>query len=150
MNSTPEIVNRKATHEYHFIQLFEAGIQLTGTEVKSIREGQANLSDAYCLFDNGELWLRNMHISEYKQGAQQNHDPKRTRKLLLNRAELKKLERKANEKGMAIIPYRVYFSEKGMIKLEIALAAGKKAYDKRESIKEKDQKRDLDRSMRVK
>lgn len=142
-----EIVNRKATHLYFFDQVFEAGIILTGTEVKSIKTGKANLSDAYCTFDNGELWIRNMHISEYESGSS-NHDPKRPRKLLLNRTELKKLERKVNEKGNTIIPYRIYLSERGMIKLEIALATGKKAFDKRESIKERDQKRDLDREFK--
>ncbi len=144
----PEIVNRKATHEFHFLQTFEAGIQLTGTEVKAIRSGQANLSDAYCVFDRGELWVRNLHISEYKEGAQNNHEPKRPRKLLLNRLELRKLERKVSEKGMAIVPYRIYFSDRGMIKLEIALASGKKAYDKRESIKDRDVKRELDRNLK--
>jgi SsrA-binding protein len=143
-----EIVNRRATHEFHFLQTFEAGIQLTGTEVKSIRSGQANLSDAYCVFDHGELWVRNLHISEYKEGAHNNQEPKRPRKLLLNRLELRKLERKVSEKGMAIVPYKLYFSERGMIKLEIALASGKKAYDKRESLKDRDIKREVDRSLK--
>jgi len=143
-----EIINRKATHEYHFIQLFEAGIQLTGTEVKSVREGKANLSDAWCGFERNELWIKNLHISEYERGSNQNHEPKRSRKLLLNRLELRKLERKISEKGMSIIPYRIYFSDRGMIKVEIALASGKKSYDKRESIKDKDQKREMDRNLK--
>ncbi len=145
--SSLEIVNRKATHLYFFEQTFEAGIVLTGTEVKSIKSGKANLSDAYCAFDHGELWIRNMHISEYESGLTA-HDPKRPRKLLLGKAELKKLERKVNEKGNTIIPYKVYLSERGMIKIEIALATGKKSFDKRESIKERDQKRELDRNFK--
>ncbi len=145
--SSLEIVNRKATHLYFFEQTFEAGIVLTGTEVKSIKSGKANLSDAYCAFDHGELWIRNMHISEYESGLTV-HDPKRPRKLLLGKAELKKLERKVNEKGNTIIPYKVYLSERGMIKIEIALATGKKSFDKRESIKERDQKRELDRNFK--
>ncbi|NOT36912.1 MAG: SsrA-binding protein SmpB [Saprospiraceae bacterium] len=144
--SDVEIVNRKATHLYFFTQVFEAGIILSGTEVKSIKSGKANLSDAYCAFDHGELWIRNFHISEYESGSN-NHDPKRPRKLLLNRAELKKLEKKVNEKGNTIIPYKVYLSDRGMIKVEIALASGKKSFDKRESIKEKDVKRDLERKL---
>lgn len=140
-----EIVNRKATHLYFFDQVFEAGIILSGTEVKSIKSGKANLSDAYCAFDNGELWIRNLHISEYESGSN-NHDPKRPRKLLLNKTEIKKLERKVTEKGNTIIPYRIYLSERGMIKVEIALATGKKSFDKRDAIKEKDLKRDMERS----
>ncbi|MCC6814924.1 MAG: SsrA-binding protein SmpB [Saprospiraceae bacterium] len=144
-----EIVNRKATHLYFFTQVFEAGIILTGTEVKSIKSGKANLSDAYCAFEHGELWIRNMHISEYDSGLQ-NHEPKRPRKLLLNRSELRKLERKVNEKGNTIIPYRVYLSDRGMIKIEIALASGKKSFDKRDAIKEKDQKREMERIQKYK
>lgn len=150
MSKTIEITNKKASFLYFIIQTLEAGIQLTGTEVKSIRSGKANLSDAYCAFDNGELFAHHIHISEYEQGAQQNHDPKRVRRLLLNRSELRKLERKVNEKGMTIIPVRIYFSERGMIKLEVALATGKKSYDKRETLKEKDQRRDMDRNIRLK
>ncbi|MEP7196221.1 MAG: SsrA-binding protein SmpB [Saprospiraceae bacterium] len=145
--STVEIVNRKATHLYFFDQTFEAGIVLSGTEVKSIREGKANLSDAYCVFDHHELYIRNMHISEYELGSS-NHDPKRPRKLLLKKTELHKLERKVTEKGNTIIPYRIYLSERGMIKIEIALATGKKSFDKRDSIKEKDQKREMERSIK--
>ncbi|HMW39520.1 MAG: SsrA-binding protein SmpB [Saprospiraceae bacterium] len=145
--SDSEIVNRKATHLYFFEQTFEAGIQLTGTEVKSIKAGKANLSDAYCSFERGELWLRNMHISEYDQGSN-NHDPRRPRKLLLNKTELRKMERKVNEKGVTIIPYRIYLSDRGMFKIEVAVATGKKSFDKRESIKERDQKRELDRSVK--
>jgi SsrA-binding protein len=139
------IVNRKAKFEFKFINEFEAGIMLTGTEVKSIKEGKANLSDAYCTFKNGELFIRNLHISEYKQGSYNNHEPKRERKLLLNRHELKKLERRVSEKGMTIVPYKVYFSERGLIKIQVILSEGKKAYDKRKSIKDKDMKREMDR-----
>ena len=138
-----EIKNKKASFEYHLLQKFEAGIVLTGTEVKSIREGKANINEAYCLFDkNGELWIKNMHISEYKLGTYYNHEPKRDRKLLLKKTELKKLLRKVMEKGFTIVPVRVYFSERGLVKIEIALAQGKRSYDKRHSIKEKDMKRE--------
>ena len=126
MSKTIEILNRKASHLYFLVQSYEAGIQLTGTEVKSVRSGKANLSDSYCNFDNGQLYAHHIHISEYEQGSIQNHDPKRPRKLLLNRSELKKLERKISEKGMTIVPIKMYFSERGMIKLEISLATGKK------------------------
>ncbi|MCB9081935.1 MAG: SsrA-binding protein SmpB [Lewinellaceae bacterium] len=142
---TPEVVNRRARHEYNFIDKYEAGIALWGTEVKALRAGKANLSDAYCLFEKGELFVRNMHISEYENGTYANHEARRTRKLLLHRSELKKLERRVMEKGFTIVPYRLYFTDRGFVKLEIALAQGKKAFDKRETIKEKDTKRDLER-----
>jgi SsrA-binding protein len=149
--STKEIINRKAKFEYHFIQVFEAGIVLTGTEVKALREGLANLTDAYCLFDDGNnLVVKNMHISEYDHGSIYNHDARRDRRLLLKKSELKKLLRKVEEKGFTIIPYRLFFSERGFAKLEVALAQGKKAYDKRDSLKEKDQKRELDRLKKIK
>lgn len=141
-----EIKNKKANFEYHILQTFEAGIVLKGTEVKSIRQGKANINEAYCMFDkNGELWLKNMHISEYKSGSYYNHEPKRDRKLLLKKSELKKLHRKVMEKGFTIVPLRVYLSERGLVKVEIALAQGKKAFDKRHSIKEKDMKRESSR-----
>jgi SsrA-binding protein len=139
-----EIVNRKAKFEYQFIQKFEVGIQLTGSEVKSLRAGKANMTDAWCLFQNGELYLKNLHISEYTQ-AMVNHEPKRTRKLLLRKPELKKIERRSKEKGYSIVPLRIFFSETGYAKCDIALAQGKKAFDKRHSIKQKDMQRDLDR-----
>lgn len=145
---TPEIVNRRAEHEYHFIDMYEAGIMLQGTEIKSIRKGLVNLNDAYCFFKQGELFIRSMYIKEYEFGTYSNHEPRRPRKLLLRRQELKKLEKKVKERGFTIVPYRLYFSERGLAKLEIALAQGKKAFDKRESIKEKDIKRDTDRQMR--
>lgn len=140
-----EIVNRKAKFEFRFLQIFEAGLSLVGTEVKSIRAGDANLSDAWCLFDNSELYIKNMYIGPYKFGPTEQHEPRRTRKLLLHRSELRKLERRSTEKGLTIVPYKLYFNEKGRAKCEIALAQGKKAYDKRESIKERDLKRDLER-----
>ncbi|MBK7637120.1 MAG: SsrA-binding protein SmpB [Saprospiraceae bacterium] len=147
---TKEIVNRKAKFEYSFLQMFEAGIVLTGTEVKALRLGLANLNDAYCLFDHGNLVVKNMFISEYDHGTVYNHDSRRDRRLLLRKTELKKMERKVTEKGFTIVPYRLYFSERGFAKLEVALAQGKKAFDKRESIKERDSKRDMDRLKKIK
>ncbi len=145
-NKTVEIKNRKARFEYHIIQTYEAGLVLTGTEVKSVREGKANINEAYCLFDkNNELWIKNMHIAEYKLGYHYNHEPRRDRKLLLRKSELKKLYRRVLEKGNTIVPLRLYFSERGIIKLEIAAAQGKKSFDKRHSIKEKDIKREKSR-----
>jgi SsrA-binding protein len=144
-----EIVNRKASHLYFFLQSYEAGILLTGAEVKSIKSGNANLSDAYCVVEHGEVWIKNMHISEYKQSADTDYNPKQNRKLLLNKAEIRKIERKITEKGNTLIPYRVYLSERGIIKLEIVLASGKKAFDKRESIKEKDEKRSMERDFKL-
>jgi SsrA-binding protein len=145
-NKTVEIKNRKARFEFHIIQTYEAGIVLTGTEVKSIRYGKANINEAYCLFDkNKELWIKSMHISEYKLGYHYNHEPKRDRKLLLKKSEIKKLFRRVMEKGNTIVPLKVYFSERGIVKIEIAAAQGKKSYDKRHSIKEKDMKREKSR-----
>lgn len=145
-----EIVKRKAKFAYHFEQEFEAGIVLTGTEIKSIKKGEANLSDAYCYFRKGELWIKSLFIAEYKYGNQNNHEERRLRKLLLNKRELKKLEKRVKEKGFTIVPYRLYINDRGFAKLEIALAKGKNTYDKRHSIKNKDTKRDLDRMKRDK
>ena len=114
-NRVIEIINRKAKFEYHFLAEFEAGIKLTGTEIKSIRNGEANLKDAYCLFKNGELWVKSMYIAEYKFGNQNNHETRRDRKLLLRKPELRKLERKVKEKGFSIVPYRMYISERGCL-----------------------------------
>lgn len=145
-HQTKEIVNRKARFEYHFVQQFDAGIALTGTEVKSIRQGNANLTDAYCIFDNkGNLMVKNMYIAEYDHGNIYNHQTRRDRYLLLKKSELKKLERRVSEKGMTIVPYKLFFNERGFVKLTIVLAQGKKSYDKRESIKERDYKREKDR-----
>lgn len=140
-----EIINRKARHEYHMLQKFEAGIVLKGTEVKALRLGQANMSDAWCVFEDGELYLKNLHINEYEHASASQHEAKASRKLLLNKSELKKMERRVSEKGLTIIPYRIYFSERGHAKCEIWLAQGKKEFDKRNTIKERDIQRDLDR-----
>lgn len=142
------VTNRKASFEYFFLATYEAGMQLTGTEIKSVRKGEANLSDAYCIFIEGQLYVKNMHIAPYKEGTYNNVDTKRERKLLLNKAELKKLQSKLKEKGLTIVPLRIYLNEKGYAKLEIALAKGKKTYDKRESLKQKDDKREMDRSLK--
>lgn len=147
---TKEIVNRKAKFEYQFIQQYEAGLVLTGTEVKALRQGLANLNDAYCLFDKGSLIVKNMFIAKYDHGTIYNHEARRDRRLLLHKSELKKLERRVTEKGYTIVPYRLYFTDRGFAKLEVALAQGKKAFDKRESIKERDNKRDLDRLKKIK
>jgi SsrA-binding protein len=135
------IKNRKAEYEYHLLSTYTAGIVLTGTEIKSIRAGKVNLTDSYCSFINGELWAHNIHISEYANGSYNNHEPKRDRKLLLNKKELKKMQSKLNDRGMTIIPTRMWINENGYAKLDIALARGKKMFDKRDSIKEKDQRR---------
>jgi SsrA-binding protein len=139
------IRNRKASFEYEFLEKYVAGIQLFGTEIKSLREGKANITDAYCIFRNSELWIQGMHIAEYWWGTFNNHDPKRERKLLLTRKELKKLERKIQDVGLTIIAVRMFINERGFAKVEIALARGKKKYDKREDIKQRDSKRELDR-----
>lgn len=139
------IKNRKAEFEYFLLTSYSAGIVLSGTEIKSIRAGKANITDAYCSFENGELWVHNMHISEYANGSYNNHEPKRDRKLLLTAKEIKKLLIKLNERGMTIIPTLLWINEKGFAKLDIALARGKKMYDKRESIKAKDNRREMAR-----
>ncbi|MGR3810865.1 SsrA-binding protein SmpB [Jiulongibacter sp. NS-SX5] len=133
-----EIKNRKASFEYHFIDTYTAGVVLKGTEIKSIRMGKVNISDAYCYFTNGELFIKNLNISPYDYGTHYNHDPLRERKLLLEKKELRKLEAKMKDVGLTIIPTRIYVNEKGLAKINIALAKGKKLYDKRESIKAKD------------
>ena len=143
-----EIINRKAKFLYNLLDSFEAGVMLLGTEVKSIRLGNANLRDAYCYFKNGELYLKNLHVSEYKFGNRANHEPRRERKLLLTKRELKKLFRKSEEKNLTIVPYRIFLSERGFVKVEIFLAQGKKSFDKRHSLKEKDLKREMDQSER--
>lgn len=144
-----EIVNRKARHEFQFMDGYEAGISLVGTEVKSIKAGEANLSDAWCFFDrDGNLLLKSMYIAEYKYGNINNHETRRDRRLLLRKAELKKIERAISEKGMTLVPYRVYLSERGFIKVEIFTAIGKKAFDKRNAIKDRESKKRLDRIMK--
>ena len=146
LKSTVEIFNKKAKFEYHFLYTLEAGIVLQGTEIKSIRASKVNLSDAYCVIKSGELYVNNLHISEYKYGTYNNHEPKRPRKLLIKKGELRKLHGKVKEQGLTIVPYRLFISERGFAKLEIALAKGKKSYDKRDTLKERDNKRQLDRA----
>lgn len=140
-----QIKNRRASFEYEFIETFLSGIVLRGTEIKSIRQGKANLTDAYCVFNKGELYAKGINIAEYDKASHFNHDPRTDRKLLLNRKELNKLERKIKERGLTIVPVLLYINEHGWAKLKIALAKGKKVYDKRESIREKDMKRDNER-----
>jgi len=145
---TPVIVNRKAKYEYTLVDEFEAGIMLKGTEVKAMRSGNANLSDAYCIFDNGNLIIKSMFIAEYDHGNVNNHETRADRRLLLRKSELKKIKRKLDEKGLTLVPYKIDFTERGFVKLNIWLAQGKKSFDKRNSIKEKDVKRELDREMK--
>jgi SsrA-binding protein len=136
--------NKKASFEYHIEQSYEAGIVLTGTEIKSIRNSRVSLDDSYCTFIGNELFVKGMHIAEYTQGSYNNHEPKRDRKLLLNRTELNKLLSRVKEKGYSIIPVKIYLSDRGKAKLEIGLARGKKLYDKREDLKAKDARREID------
>jgi len=148
MGSDINIKNKKASFEYHILEDFTAGIKLLGTEIKSIREGKANISDAFCTFINGELYVRNLHISEYSHGSFYNHEAKRDRKLLLTKKEVKKLVVKGEDKGLTIIPLKIFISDRGFAKMNIALAQGKKAFDKRESMKERDVKREMDAAMK--
>ena len=140
----PVIKNRKATHEFEILERFTAGIQLAGTEIKSIRQSKVNFADSFCFFRDGELWLKNMHISEYELGNIYNHEPKRDRKLLLTKRELRKLEQKKKEKGLTVVPLKIFF-QRGYAKMEIGLARGKKLYDKRAALKEKDLKKEMAR-----
>ncbi len=140
------IKNRRATFDYELLDHYTAGIVLCGTEIKSIREGRAGLVDTFCAFTNGELWVRNMHISEYRLGTCYNHDATRERKLLLTRRELRKLQRAVKESGLTIVPTSLFINEKGLAKLNIALARGKKSYDKRDSLREKDDRREMERA----
>ncbi|ADY52546.1 SsrA-binding protein [Pseudopedobacter saltans DSM 12145] len=142
------IRNKKATFEYNILEKFVAGIKLLGTEIKSIRQSKANIGDSFCAFINGELYVRNMDIAEYSHGSFYNHEAKRDRKLLLTKKELKKLIIKGEDKGLTIIPLRIFINERGFAKMEIALAQGKKSFDKRESIKERDIKREMDRMVK--
>lgn len=140
------IVNRKAGYEYEILEKFQAGLILTGTEVKSVRAGQVNMGDAYCLKKEGKIMIRNLHISLWKQGSYNNHQPLRDRTLLLNKNEIKKIETKLKDKGITVVPLEIFFSETGFVKILIGLARGKKNYDKRETIKEREIKRDLERN----
>ena len=140
-----EISNRKAHYEYFFEATYTAGLVLSGTEIKSLRVGKASFNDSYCIFFKGELFVKSLHISEYAFGTYTNHEPLQERKLLLNKRELRKLESKIKEKGYSIIPLRIFISEKGYAKMDIGLGKGKKNYDKRESIKERENDRDIKR-----
>lgn len=142
------IKNKKAHFEYHILDSYTAGIRLLGTEIKSIREGKANINDAFCTFFEDGLYIRNMHIAEYSHGSFYNHEAKRDRQLLLTKKELKKLRTKGLERGFTIVPLRMFISKRGFAKVEIALAQGKKDFDKRDTIKERDTKRELDRVMK--
>ena len=146
--SNINIKNKKASFEYELIERLVAGIQLTGTEIKSIRGGKVSMNDSYCQFHNGELFVKNIHISEYELGNINNHPAKRDRKLLLSKRELQKLDRKLKESGNTIVPTRMFINDRGLAKLEIALAKGKKVYDKRETLKQKDSQREMDRMMK--
>jgi len=143
-NSTPTIKNRKARYEYDVEETFEAGIVLKGTEVKSLREGNASLQEAFAFLQDGEVWLRDMYIKRYKHGSYSNHEERRPRKLLLNKREIRELDKAVSKKGYTIVPLKLYF-KKGYAKVLIGLARGKKKYDKREDIKERDTKRELER-----
>lgn len=141
--------NRKATHDYFILETYEAGIVLTGTEIKSVREGRINLRDGYAKIDSGELWLYNVHISPYERGSFYNHDPLRPRKLLLRREEIKRLLGKTKEKGLTLVPLSVYIKDNRWAKVEVALAKGKKQYDKRAAIAERDAQRAMERARRI-
>ena len=148
MKTNIRIKNKRVSWEYFVIDKVVAGIVLTGTEIKSIRSGKANLSDSFCVFERGEMFVRNMHIAEYSYGTYNNHVAKRDRKLLLTARELKKLNIKVRDKGMSIVPLVLFINDKGLAKLEVALVKGKHFYDKRNSLKEQDHKREIDRHMK--
>ena len=139
------LLNRQASYSYFIEDKFEAGLQLLGTEVKSLREGKASFNDAYCLLDEGEIWIKSLHIAPYSHGTHSNHDPIRTRKLLLQKREIKKIESKLKEKGFTLIPLKIFFNSKGFAKIEIGLAKGKQQADKRESLKKKLAEREMNR-----
>ncbi|MBP5715898.1 MAG: SsrA-binding protein SmpB [Bacteroidales bacterium] len=144
--SAVNIRNKRATFDYEVLDTYTAGLVLTGTEVKSLRAGKAGLTDTFCIFDKGELWLKNAYIAEYFYGTYNNHNSHRDRKLLLSRKELRNLANDSKEPGLTIVPLRLFFNEKGLAKMEIALCKGKKQYDKRDSIKEQESRRELDRA----
>lgn len=148
LSSEINIKNKRATFEYHILDKYIAGISLLGTEIKSIRAGKVNINDSFCSFLNDGLYIRNMHVAEYSHGSFYNHEAKRDRKLLLTKKELKKLRVKGEEKGYTIVPLRMFISGRGFAKVEIALAQGKKDFDKRDSIKDRETKRELDRAMK--
>lgn len=146
-NTPPTIQNRKARHDYHVDETYEAGVVLKGTEVKSIRDGKASLNEAFAYLQNGEIWLKNMYIKPYKFGSYANHDERRDRKLLLKRRQIREIDKQINQKGFTLIPLKLYFKG-GYAKILMGLARGKKQYDKREDIKEKDVRRELDRKIK--
>ena len=148
VNNNIRIKNKRASHEYFFLEKFIAGIVLTGTEIKSIRSGKASLVDSYCTFEGDELFIVGMHIAEYSYGTYNNHFPKRVRKLLLTARELKKLKNKIKDKGLTIIPTVLFINERGLAKVEIALAKGKHFYDKREDLKKRDSQREIERHLK--
>jgi len=145
IKKTVNIQNRRASYEYEFLSKYTAGIMLTGTEIKSIREGNVNLSDGFCTFLQGELWLNQVNIAKFTEGTYNNHEPTRPRKLLLNKREMNQLLKKSEEQGLTIVPTRLFINDRGFAKVDIALARGKKLYDKREDIKERDVKREMQR-----
>lgn len=147
-SSNPEIRNRSAFHEFFIDNKYEAGMVLLGTEVKSIRNGKVSFNDSYCLIHKGEIWIKSLHIAEYSHGNINNHDPMRDRKLLLQKREIKKIESKLKEKGYTLVPLRIFFNEKALVKMEIGLAKGKKLHDKRESIRQKDVEREMKRHLK--
>lgn len=142
------IRNKKASYEYAFLDKFVAGLMLAGTEIKSIRQGKANITDAFCVIEKGEVWLRNMQVEEYDKATHYNHQPKQDRKLLLNKHEIRKLMNNMKDQGLSIIPLRLFLSDKGLAKIEIALAKGKKLFDKREDIKKRDVQRETQRHLK--
>jgi len=146
-NAPPKIENRKARHDFHIDDTYEAGIALKGTEVKSIRAGKASLNEAFAYLNRGEVWLKNMYIKPYEFGSYQNHDERRDRKLLLKRKEIREIDKSMNQKGFTLVPLKLYF-KRGYVKILLGLARGKKQYDKREDIKEKDVKREIDRKIK--
>jgi SsrA-binding protein len=144
-SNTINIKNRKARFEYEILDKYIAGIKLAGTEIKAIRQGKASIAESFCEFQNHELFVINMHVEEYSHATHFNHNPKSERKLLLQRRELRKLEKQVKNSGLTIIPLRVFINDRGLAKMQIALAKGKKLYDKRETIKDRESKRKLDR-----
>lgn len=145
---TIDIRNKKASFEFAFLEKYVAGMVLTGTEIKSIRLGKANITDGFCVINNGEMIARNLEISQYEKGTIYNHEPKRDRKLLLKKSEIKKLQNKMKDQGLTIVPLRLFLSEDGWAKLEIALAKGKKLFDKRQDINTKDVQREIQRRLK--
>ena len=143
------IRNKRATFDYEILEEYVAGVVLVGTEIKSLRMGKASLVDSYCYFERGELWIRNVNIAEYTWGTCNNHVPKRDRKLLLNRKELNKLQRSLQDRGLTVVGLRIFINERGLAKIVVGLARGRKLFDKREYIKENDAKREMDKAMKV-